>query len=436
MEIVPHSTRTAVLPSRHLRDPNPSSPSSESQVPLNNTYVRRKRWSIITIFLMVAYVAIFNILGPVSTAMRTLRFREGVAGIAMLAVEANASHHVVSRGSSKDEAEENSLNILEGESPSLTEEPTMQGNSTVVELAVQRKPMVMVVACTKSTEEWMQQLELPIAIEQFLTTMVQTITRQEHQDYDVQVLLAFDDGDAFWEQKKMRELAQRKFPSIPVNFMSIKKGVHRISRIPFNEACQAAYEYGADYIVRVNDDTEFNSSGWVGKGIKALLDYPVPNLGVVGPTDLNNRRILTHDMTHRTHLDIFDSYYPVEFDNWWVDDWISTVYGRSRTRQLTDWIVTNMNTRHTTGTRYDVNQTLGEQLIPSVTRGRQRIQQFLKHVSNSSSGSPHLHFHTHNFCVLGTNRTSIVEGPMEKFVNMHQGESTSSPCLSAKRHRR
>lgn len=328
--------------------------------------------------LVVAYVAIFNILGPM------WRFGTGDTG------------------------------------------------KVFVELTVQRKQMVMVVACTKSVEEWIQGDELPIDIEEFLTTVVQTVTPQELQDYDVQVLLAFDDGDAFWEKKYMRELAQQKFPSIPVNFLSIKKGGQQTSRIPFNEACQAAYEYGADYIVRVNDDTKFKSSGWVAMGIKALLDFPVPNLGVVGPLDLALPRLLTHDMTHRTHLDIFDRYYPVEFDNWWIDDWIESVYGANSTRQLTDWIVTNENKKG--GTRYKVDWTQKDNLMPSVERGKRQIKQFLEHVSNSTSSFPHVHFHPHNFCVLGTNRTSIVHGKIEKFVNMHRGKGTSSPCLSAKRH--
>lgn len=36
--------------------------------------------------------------------------------------------------------------------------------------------------------------------------------------------------------------------------------------------------------------------------------------------------ILTHDMVHRTHLEIFPTYYPAGLSNWYMDDWITIVY--------------------------------------------------------------------------------------------------------------
>jgi len=35
---------------------------------------------------------------------------------------------------------------------------------------------------------------------------------------------------------------------------------------------------------------------------------------------------MTHDMVHRTHLDICVHYYPTVFSAWWIDDWITKVY--------------------------------------------------------------------------------------------------------------
>jgi hypothetical protein len=37
-------------------------------------------------------------------------------------------------------------------------------------------------------------------------------------------------------------------------------------RVPFNEAASAAKDFGADYFVRVNDDTEFVTGNWVTHG--------------------------------------------------------------------------------------------------------------------------------------------------------------------------
>ena len=59
------------------------------------------------------------------------------------------------------------------------------------------------------------------------------------------------------------------------------------------------------------------------------LEYSV---GVVGPLcRQGNQQILTHDFVHRTHMEIFDmNYYPPELVDWWMDDWISFVYGSQR----------------------------------------------------------------------------------------------------------
>jgi hypothetical protein len=57
--------------------------------------------------------------------------------------------------------------------------------------------------------------------------------------------------------------------------------------------------------------------------------------GAVGPLcRQGNTKILTHDFTHRTHMEIFDGeYYPPQLTDWWMDDWIARTYGSSRTRQ-------------------------------------------------------------------------------------------------------
>jgi hypothetical protein len=57
--------------------------------------------------------------------------------------------------------------------------------------------------------------------------------------------------------------------------------------------------------------------------------------GVLGPLcRQGNTAILTHDFTHRTHMEIFDGeYYPPQLTDWWMDDWIARTYGSSRTRQ-------------------------------------------------------------------------------------------------------
>lgn len=147
----------------------------------------------------------------------------------------------------------------------------------------------------------------------------------------------------------------------------------RKNHIPFNEITRKAYEDGADYIVRINDDTEFITEGWVKLGIAALESMKPPNVGVVAPVCKQNTAIFTHDMVHRTHLKIFDVYYPVIFDNWYVDTWITQVYQPDRSKLVKGWEVRH----HLTKTRYRVDKKLRQKLADEVKRGKTNITKWV-----------------------------------------------------------
>lgn len=47
--------------------------------------------------------------------------------------------------------------------------------------------------------------------------------------------------------------------------------------------------------------------------------------------------MLTHDFVNRVHMEIFNmQYYPPELKDWWMDDWISRVYGHRRVLKASD----------------------------------------------------------------------------------------------------
>ena len=142
----------------------------------------------------------------------------------------------------------------------------------------------------------------------------------------------------------------------------------------------AAADDGADYLYRVNDDTQFQTS-WLPQAVRTLRSYSPPNVGVVGPVcHEGNTRILTHDLVHRTHLQIFAHYYPPVFSDWWMDDWITHVYGPSRT-QRGPFVV-----RHRIGhqgTRYEVDQAHKERLESELQSGRQRVERWLLSASTA-----------------------------------------------------
>ena len=115
---------------------------------------------------------------------------------------------------------------------------------------------------------------------------------------------------------------------------------------------------------------------WVEPAIRSLRSYSPPNVGVVGPVCAEgNAKILTHDLVHRHHLSIFEFYYPPVLSDWWMDDWITHVYG---TRRFTKG---PFSVRHHTGAhgqRYAVDNAHKAALRGELQRGRQRIEAWVR----------------------------------------------------------
>ena len=134
-----------------------------------------------------------------------------------------------------------------------------------------------------------------------IPSLLRTAERQRFR-YDREVFVGVDDDDVFWADPVHRAAIQGLAANIPVHMHAFKNPVHHIS---FNEILAVATDAGADYLVRVNDDTEFQTQGWTTLGAATLAAYSPPNVGVVGPTCPDgNQAILTHDMVHRTHMDV------------------------------------------------------------------------------------------------------------------------------------
>lgn len=245
-----------------------------------------------------------------------------------------------------------------------------------------KRQFIAVIACSKSLRSWSTVQDSGLA-KLLLPSLEKTFLLRESIVFKLEVIVAYDQGDTFWEESGHRlEVIEKSH--VRVNFISVKR---ESKRIPFNEAARAASDYGADFIVRVNDDTEFLTEGWVSLGVQALSNMNPPNVGVVGPKcDQGNIEILTHDMVHSSHLLIFSEYYPIEFDNWWVDDWISHVYGSERTKKILDWEVKHHTSLH--GQRYEVDYAQQKQLDESVVKGKERIAIFLEQRRQENPQNP------------------------------------------------
>jgi hypothetical protein len=247
-----------------------------------------------------------------------------------------------------------------------TTKPTL-GNNDKIKVAV----------CTasKSRGHW-NNVEMTTLVTLLIPSIKRTITEKEKKNYNITLYIAVDDNDPFWLQHHPSLYSLLKDEL----HLSIKIVVveNVPNRVPFNDVTQKAFEDGADYIARVNDDTEFVTSGWITIGMQALSEYKPPNVGVVGPLCREgNTAILTHDMVHRTHMVIFKNYYPPVFQNWWIDDWITHVYEPDRSRVLKNWVVKHHIGKH--GTRYKVKHSAAKELGSEINRGKELIKGWIKH---------------------------------------------------------
>ena len=127
----------------------------------------------------------------------------------------------------------------------------------------------------------------------------------------------------------------------------------------------------------------------------ALKNFDPPYLGVVGPTCADgNKKILTHDFVHRTHRQIFQTYYPVVLTDWWMDDWISKVYPRGSYGRHASVAVSHHTWMTGSGNpvRYEVDHAHKQFLDAELRRGAQLIGQFaMNHCRKGTCHQPDGH---------------------------------------------
>ena len=102
--------------------------------------------------------------------------------------------------------------------------------------------------------------------------------------------------------------------------------------------------------------------------------FDPPDVGVVGPTcNEGNTAILTHDFVHVRHVSIFGTHYPRALTDWWLDDWITTVYGPERTRKLPNVRVIH----HLTQTHYEVTWSNANLLSSELQVGKDAVRKYI-----------------------------------------------------------
>ena len=146
-------------------------------------------------------------------------------------------------------------------------------------------------------------------------------------------------------------------------------------------------------------------------------------IGVVGPLcKQGNIFILTHDFVHRTHLDIFEmNYYPPDLTDWWLDDWITRVYGSTRSTRLDIVEVVHHNTAHKR--RYNVDHTKKTHLDTLITDGQVKIKKYMARNDMSLDGLLSFEEDTHAYdnkphTTENETTPSVIKKPKSSILNL------------------
>lgn len=218
-------------------------------------------------------------------------------------------------------------------------------------------------------------------------SLMPSILNTTEPGYEYWIYVLYDVGDAFYDNDEhlstIREWVTKTvtgpmYESRKIHSRLVLEPFENVLKKPgpaFNYLTHLAYIDGADYIYRINDDSSF-ASVWAKPMVERLLALGSP-YGVIGPLCREgNVHILTHDFVHRLHHEIFETFhYPASLSDWWMDDWVSRVYGKNRTILMNDVIVKHATKSH--GTRYAVDFSHAPLLGAEVEFGRQKIENWM-----------------------------------------------------------
>lgn len=202
-----------------------------------------------------------------------------------------------------------------------------------------------------------------------IPSLLQTI----EPEFNYALLVGYDSDDSYFNDPKNREELDKMAQPVPLLWFAYDNPTRKPGPIFNNISAQAVLE-GCDYLYRINDDTEIQGR-WASEFIRVLSSFEPPNVGVVGPTcNQGNTAILTHDFVHKTHNAIFGYHYPPVLTDWWLDDWITLVYGPSRTQKLQHISVIH----HLQPMRYTATLSNEQRLKEQVDLGALQLNKYLQ----------------------------------------------------------
>ncbi len=214
-------------------------------------------------------------------------------------------------------------------------------------------------------------------VRQFLPSFLATADWDGAFSYDLHV--GVDDDDAFYadpvQQASLLDAVRRALGNRPARVVAhVLAGTAHAPCWSWNALFARALEDGADFFYQMGDDVRLATHGWARDFSAVLLANPVvPGLGVAGPLETVARTILTQAFVSRRHAEIFGTFYPPVFRNWWSDDWITNVYRPGHLFFREQHLVENVGGAE----RYEIDRSAEAILGREVEAGRLRLSAWL-----------------------------------------------------------
>lgn len=187
------------------------------------------------------------------------------------------------------------------------------------------------------------------------------LSKTTEDKYNYYLFIGVDDDDEFY-LSIIQQMIQA-FSKINITSSIVRlNGFQHAPAKAWGALAKIAYktkEVFFDYFFQVGDDVEILNKNWTSRFIGKLQQHN--NLGVVGPINLTNynerrekniSRVIENSFVHRTHIDIFNTYFNDEIKNWFCDNWITSIYRNSNSLCFIDKEVICTNTIR--DVRYDI----------------------------------------------------------------------------------
>lgn len=288
--------------------------------------------------------------------------------------------------------------------PPASLEPDVQINPTLVAKSmllvqsllmrnqnVSSRPKFCVLICatvkhTRGTHVWRDLSETPL-MQYAIPSIARSTSIEDSKKIEHKVFVAVDSDDDFY-RKKLSELN-----SVMAELLAPKWMTHSLILLDppsqnvvqcYNNVTRLAHADGCDYSWRITDDMQVLTRRWAASLVDAMLSFQPPNVGVVAPRCIRGQKhIMVSDVIHSSHLQIFGSRYPEQFENWYSDNWMTQVYGAGNTRAT----VTSVTIKHHAHQhRYKVHN--ASAVLPIlVSDGYRRFQSFVARANHSLTAS-------------------------------------------------